>query len=136
MDKLQRQYFREIKRFLPCNLRTKRQYLKELAPSVSRYIQQNDGLSYDDLCVKFGRPQDIAEAYLMQNPVEISHGLSLRRHIFISAAVVIVICVLGCFITARYVSEKIDWFQEGYYITEIESDVESHTDLPEPIAEY
>lgn len=137
MDKLQKQYFREIKRFLPCNLRTKQQYLKELSPSVNRYIQQNDGLSYDDLCIKFGSPQDIAEAYLVQNPDEISHGLSHKRHIFVSVAVVIVIFLLGCFMTARHISKKIDWFQDGYYITEIESDVESNTDsLPEPIVEY
>lgn len=137
MDKVQKRYFRDIKRVLPGSARTKRQYIEELAPSVGRYIQQKDGISYDDLCVKFGSPQRIAEAYLTENPEKISRGAFVKRRVLMVAVVIVLIFVVGCVATAQYVSGVIDDFQQGYYVTEIESRETSELNpLPEPIEEY
>lgn len=79
MTNVQKRYFREIKKKLPCNASAKKRYFLEFTQSVSMYVQDSPNVSYEELCSKFGSPEAIAAAYVEHNAVQVTHNAKQKR---------------------------------------------------------
>lgn len=58
-----RRYYRQIKSWLPCVGKLKRDAIRELKESVSRYLEENPFAAFSDIQNRFGTPQQIAALY-------------------------------------------------------------------------
>ncbi len=135
MHRIQKQYFKEIRRLLPCSSAEKKQHLADLEPSVDAFITARPDVTLAQLYDQFGSPQTIAESYLEQRPDQVSRKMSLKPHIVCVCIVIVLVLSVGIFAATKYISDKIDDVQEGYFIDEIE-DYSSPRPTPVVIGEY
>lgn len=93
-----KKYISEVKKHIIADRKVKKACISELSGSVSAYIGENPDADYNELCTKFGAPQEIAEAFSAQygeyaRPAK--KKLALRNAII--AALCAVIIAIGGF---------------------------------------
>lgn len=81
MKKLQN-YFREIKKELPCGGCKRRKILRDLRQSVDDFLAENPEATYDRVVELFGTPQQIADSCVAEMPPrEVQKKLKIKRWI-------------------------------------------------------
>jgi hypothetical protein len=58
------QYFREVKKLLPCSAKEKERCVIELESDVSAYLENKPNASLKDLYADIGSPESIADSFL------------------------------------------------------------------------
>jgi hypothetical protein len=58
------QYFREVKKLLPCSAKEKKRCMIELESDVSAYLDSKPNASLRDLYADIGSPESIADSFL------------------------------------------------------------------------
>lgn len=76
MNSVQKQYFQEIKRLLPCDEKQKKRCIRELKNDVGLFLEYNPSATLPDLCSAIGQPQDIAESLYNSNVSYVSKSAS------------------------------------------------------------
>ena len=89
MNDEKKQYFREIKRLLPCNAKEKKLCIMDLERDVDDFLENCPGATLEALCAAIGTPQSIAESFLERiDPEQLSHKMSAKRKIAIGVIAV------------------------------------------------
>ncbi len=57
-------YLRQVKGWLPCGGKMKRQIMEKIRISVGRFLEEEPGADYQSIVARFGTPQQIASAYV------------------------------------------------------------------------
>lgn len=95
-DREMRRYYREIRSWLPCSHKQKKQIIGQIHGRVQDYLVQNPDADIQALRAEFGAPQTIAAAYVDNSSTEeILRGLRARRRI----ATIVVATVIAILIT-------------------------------------
>lgn len=63
MNKLCKEYIKEIKDMFPIKGRTERKYIKELSKDVEEYCEDSGATSKEDLYENYGTPFNVVESY-------------------------------------------------------------------------
>ncbi len=109
-----RNYFREIRKSLPCSRTMKAKYIRALSNSVITFCNENPGSTVFELSIAFGSPKQITEAWL--NDYGDSHFISQqKRKRFILRLVAIVVIATAIYVTAAtaYTYKKHKEMREG-----------------------
>jgi len=78
MNNIQKSYLANVKKALPTTRKVKRSYIDELSQSVEAYCREHTDVTYEEMCSVFGKPQDIAEAFLSER--DGNEILKQKRH--------------------------------------------------------
>ncbi|MBE6762908.1 MAG: hypothetical protein E7553_00930 [Ruminococcaceae bacterium] len=65
-----KRYLREVRRDLPCSLKTKREMLSRLEESLLDFVGERPHATYEDITGHFGHPCEVADAYFADLPAE------------------------------------------------------------------
>lgn len=89
-----RQYYREIRSYLPCSRKHKDRILNEIRTSILHYVEENPEVDFAGIQARFGSPNAIAAAYVDDmDTEELLHALRVTKKI-VTAVVSVVIAVL------------------------------------------
>lgn len=81
-DRELRHYFRQIRSWLPCTRKMKRQIMEQIEDRGRDFLEQNPDADLAQLQTAFGDPQIIAAAYVENTgTAEILRSLRIRRRI-------------------------------------------------------
>lgn len=119
-DAVLRRYLREVKGWLPCGGKMKKELLGKIGGTVSGYLEENPEGDYAALVCRFGTPQQIASAYVdeIETP-ELLHSLRIRRRIvkIVSGTALVVVILWVGVVAASFAYNVIN--DNGYYVDEI-----------------
>ena len=109
-----KKYYRQIKRWLPCGGKTKKQLMTNITATIENYLAENPEADFNALQSHFGTPQQIAASFVDEmDTVELLRKLRIRRKL--------VNIAFGCastFIVLWFVAILISlWYDQGGYIT-------------------
>jgi hypothetical protein len=117
MNNMQKQFFQEIKRLLPCDAKQKKRCVRELENDVASFIECNPDATMTDLYEAIGHPQAIAESFLERmNPEQLARKLSAKRKIAIGVISTMAILAIVLGILAITFADDIHNFHQGYYV--------------------
>lgn len=90
-----RRYCRQVRSWLPCSCKEKKEILEKIGISIADYRDQNPGADFPAIEAHFGTPQAIAASYVdMMDTAELLRKLRIRRRItaivLILAAIILV----------------------------------------------
>lgn len=91
-----RSYFRNIRSFLTCPRKQKKQIIRELKANIAAFLVENPQANFEAIQSHFGTPQQIATAYLgALTDAELLHKVQTRKKVItIIASVMAVILVI------------------------------------------
>lgn len=135
MNDVKKQYFREIKRLLPCNAKEKKCCIMELESDVDDFIEHCPNTTFEVLCATIGTPQSIAESFLERiDPEQLSHKVSAKRKIAIGVVAVVAMLAIALGIIAFIFADDLRNYHEGYDV-DVYYELPSDT-MPSPLGEY
>lgn len=115
-----RRYLRQVKGWLPCGGKMKRQIMEKIRISVGRFLEEEPGADYQSIVARFGTPQQIASAYVDEQDTEVLlRKLRIRRRIVAAVCCTAAACVaiwLSVALAAYVQSQK---YENGYAVIEI-----------------
>jgi hypothetical protein len=89
-----RRYRRDVFGAIPASFKTKRKMLSDLDSAVEGFAADKESIDYDDLVIRFGKPVEVAEAYIADTPYsELIERFSIRKKVImiVSAAVLMIL---------------------------------------------
>lgn len=87
-----KQYYRQIKRWLPCGGSLKKQLMANITATIEAYLAENPEADFSALQAHFGTPQQIAAAFVDEmDTAELLRTLLIRRRI----VNIILACAVG-----------------------------------------
>ncbi|MBR3954536.1 MAG: hypothetical protein IKJ63_03570 [Clostridia bacterium] len=100
MNKFAKSYIRNVKKELYAPTEKSRLLLKQLRNEVAAYQQENPDADLQALCDRFGTPEEIASAYIVDaEPQNIKKAINIRK-MLVAAVVTIITIVALSFIIA------------------------------------
>lgn len=117
LDKNIKKYLRQVRSFLPCNLREKKRMLSDLQGRIGDYLEANPGADFSAVEAHFGTPQQIATAFVDEmGTAELLLKLRVRKRIIRVVVAFMAVIMLGIF--TFYTVALIDSFAAsgGYLI--------------------
>ena len=135
MNDVKKQYFREIKRLLPCNAKEKKRCIMDLERDVDDFLENCPSATLEVLYVAIGTPQLIAESFLERiDPEQISHKMSAKRKIAIGVIAVVAALAIAIGIVVVVFADDLRNYHNGYDV-DIHYELPSDT-IPSPLEEY
>lgn len=135
MNDVKKQYFREIKRLLPCNAKEKNRCIMDLERDVDDFLENCPSATLEVLCAAIGTPQSIAESFLERiDPEQLSHKMSAKRKIAIGVVAVVTALAIAIGIVVVVFANDLHNYHNGYdvdFCEELPSVV-----LPSPLEAY
>ena len=110
-------YLREVRSWLPCSRKLKREILEEINNTITQYLSENPGAAYTDFTARFGTPQQIAASYVSEMEIgELLRDLRIKRRIIgiVAATVAVLIFLWAGLVVASYVDHTKD--VNGYLV--------------------
>lgn len=101
-------YFREIKKELPCGGCERRKILRDLRLSVENFLEENPGATFDAVESHFGTPAQIADTYTEEMaPRELQRKLKIKKWIIgiIAGAVACALLIWGIAVGIALINE-------------------------------
>lgn len=91
-----RRYFRQIRSWLPCTRKMKRQIMEQIEDRVRDFLEQNPNADLAQLQAAFGEPQIIATTYVENiGTTEILKNLRVHRRIVTIITVTAIVVLLS-----------------------------------------
>ena len=135
MNDAKKQYFREIKRLLPCNAKEKKLCIMDLERDVDDFLENCPSATLEVLCAAIGTPQSIAESFLERiDPEQLSHKVSAKRKIAIGVIAVVAALAIAIGIVVVVFADDLRNYHNGYDV-DIHYELPSDT-IPSPLEEY
>ena len=135
MNDIKKQYFREIKRLLPCNAKEKNRCIMDLERDVDDFLENCPSATLEALCAAIGTPQSIAESFLERiDPEQLSHKMSAKRKIAIGVVAIVTALAIAIGIVVVVFANDLHNYHNGYdvdFCEELPSAV-----LPSPLEVY
>ena len=116
------QYFRDVKKLLPCSAKEKQRCIDELEADVTAFLEHHPNASLPEIYDSVGSPESIAKSFMDRiSPNELSHKLSAKRKIVVGIlAIAIVLATIVTVLVAVTANKRQD-FYEGYYVETFDS---------------
>jgi len=92
MNDIYKKYISDVMKKIIADRKVKKACISELSGSVNAYIGENPDADYNELCAKFGSPQEIAEAFSAQYGDGNTHPA--KKKIALRNAVIAVLCAV------------------------------------------
>ena len=135
MNDVKKQYFREIKRLLPCNAKEKKRCIMDLERDVDDFLENCPSATLEVLYAAIGTPQSIAESFLERiDPEQLSHKMSAKRKIAIGVVAVVTALAIAIGIVVVVFAYDLHNYHNGYDV-DIHYELPSDT-IPSPLEEY
>lgn len=95
-----KQYCRQIRRKLACSRKTKRELLDRIIPDLEEFAELHPHATVDDLCERFGSPQEVAESYITTIPArELRKAMKKFRFVTV---IILITCFIGLLFAGLY----------------------------------
>lgn len=89
-----RRFLREIRKSIPGGGKQKKQMIERVKASILEYLAEKPDAGYDDLCARFGAPEQIAASYLEELDVsDLKKQLTIREKIVCAVVAVVIVAV-------------------------------------------
>jgi hypothetical protein len=122
MRSIQKQYYHELKKQMPCSAAQKKLYLAELDRSVTAFVQQHPNAALSDLYTAFGDPHTIADSFLDQADSQSYHcQLSLTRKIAGGVLSIVAMLAIALGVIAYLYADALQDYRGGYCVEIIET---------------
>lgn len=112
MKKELKAYYKQIRQLLPGNMYSRHKIMTGIATGVEEYCRQNPEANMDHIQARFGRAEDLAAAYVEQQPPrKLLKALQTRKKIVsIVAGVMALMLLIWCIVVGMELAEhkKID----------------------------
>lgn len=119
-DAAARRYLREVKSWLPCGGKMKKEIMGKIGGTVGAYLTEHPEGDYGALVARFGTPQQIASAYVdeLETP-ELLNSLRIRRQIvkIVSVTALVVIILWAGVVATSFAYNIIN--DNGFYVEEL-----------------
>ena len=77
-----KQYYRQVRRWLPCSRKLKKQILAQIESSISAYLQEHPSADIAEIKARFGEPQQIAAAHVDElDTADLLRDLRVKRKV-------------------------------------------------------
>ena len=109
-------YLKQTEKFLICEKREKKEFLRELQTNVMRYIEDENVADMDKIRAHFGTPQEIANSFLSDmDAADIKKKLAIKKAVIIALVIMVLIVSLVyicAFLDAAYFTDKLRFVEE------------------------
>ena len=98
------QYFRDVKKLLPCSTKEKQRCIDELEADVTAFLEHHPDASLTEIYDSIGSPESIAKSFMDRvSPNELSHKLSAKRKIVagILAIAIVLATIVAVLVTVE-----------------------------------
>ena len=129
------QYFRDVKKLLPCSAKEKQRCIDELEADVTAFLEHHPVASLTEIYDSIGSPESIAKSFMDRvSPNELSHKLSAKRKIVVGIlAIALVLAAIVASLAAVTTHMRQD-FYDGYYVETIDSIPENADPTPSALS--
>ena len=129
------QYFRDVKKLLPCSAKEKQRCIDELEADVTAFLEHHPDASLTEIYDSIGSPESIAKSFMDRvSPNELSHKLSAKRKIVVGIlASALVLAAIVASLAAVTTHMRQD-FYDGYYVETIDSIPENADPTPSALS--
>ena len=129
------QYFRDVKKLLPCSAKEKQRWIDELEADVTAFLEHHPDASLTEIYDSIGSPESIAKSFMDRvSPNELSHKLSAKRKIVVGIlAIALVLAAIVASLAAVTTHMRQD-FYDGYYVETIDSIPENADPTPSALS--
>ena len=128
------QYFRDVKKLLPCSPKEKQRCIDELEADVTAFLEHHPDASLAKIYDSVGSPEVIAESFMSRiSPQELSHKVSTKRRIAIGVIVIVTLLAVVIGAVAIRIANDVHDIHKGYFVeftddsTTVEPPVTSET---------
>lgn len=114
------QYYRQIRRHLPCSRKQKQQIMDRFRQSVSNYREETPLADFSSIQAHFGTPEQIAHAYIAEMEIpEIARKFNIKKALIsiVCASVVLALLLWALTLGAALVDNHRSEY--GFYETSI-----------------
>ena len=103
MNKLCKEYIREVKAMFPVKGKKERKYIKELSKDIEDYCEESNATTKEELYENYGNPIDVVGEYLSATDFSgvikrLKTGKYIKLLIAVIIAVVLVLTTMYCVI--------------------------------------
>ena len=106
MNKVAERYLRAVRKALHCPGRQGKRLLRQLSEDIEEYCEEHPDATEEELCRRFGTPEDVAAAFVEDLGGSIAVNVQRRRNRIVTAVIVVLVLVAGV-VTARQI-----WIQQ------------------------
>ena len=106
MNKVAERYLRAVRKALHCPGRQGKRLLRQLSEDIEEYCEEHPDATEEELCRRFGTPEDVAAAFVEDLGGSIAVNVQRRRNRIVTAVIVVLVLVAGA-VTVRQI-----WIQQ------------------------
>lgn len=106
MNKVAERYLRAVRKALHCPGQQWKRLLRQLSEDIEEYCEEHPDATEEELCRRFGTPEDVAAAFVEDLGGSIAVNVQRRRNRIVTAVIVVLVLVAGV-VTARQI-----WIQQ------------------------
>ena len=129
------QYFRDVKKLLPCSAKEKQRCIDELEADVTVFLEHHPDASLTEIYDSIGSPESIAKSFMDRvSPNELSHKLSAKRKIVVGILAIALVLAAIVAILAAVTTHMRQDFYDGYYVETIDSIPENADPTPSALS--
>ena len=128
MNKPARAYLRAVRRALRCPGRQGKQLLRQLSEDIEEYCEEHPDATEEELCRRFGTPEDVAAAFVEDLGGSIAVNIQRRRNRIVTAVIVVLVLVAGA-VTVRQIWIQ-QLFSDSYWVESITYEADKPLEEP------
>ena len=116
LEKALKQYYRQVRSWLPCSRKLKKHILEQIDHSISAYLHEHPAAKITDIKTRFGEPEEIAAAHVDElGTAELLRDLRVRKKIvtIIAACAAVLILMWASAVTYALIDRHAA--VNGYY---------------------
>lgn len=128
MNKVAERYLRAVRKALHCPGRQGKRLLRQLSEDIEEYCEEHPDATEEELCRRFGTPEDVAAAFAEDLGGSIAVNVQRRRNRIVTAVIVVLVLVAGA-VTARQIWIQ-QLFLDSYWVESITYEADKPLEEP------
>ena len=128
MNKVAERYLRAVRKALHCPGRQGKRLLRQLSEDIEEYCEEHPDATEEELCRRFGTPEDVAAAFAEDLGGSIAVNVQRRRNRIVTAVTVVLVLVAGA-VTARQIWIQ-QLFLDSYWVESITYEADKPLEEP------
>lgn len=128
MNKVAERYLRAVRKALHCPGRQGKRLLRQLSEDIEEYCEEHPDATEEELCRRFGTPEDVAAAFAEDLGGSIAVNVQRRRNRIVTAVIVVLVLVAGA-VTVRQIWIQ-QLFLDSYWVESITYEADKPLEEP------
>lgn len=128
MNKVAERYLRAVRKALHCPGQQGKRLLRQLSEDIEEYCEEHPDATEEELCRRFGTPEDVAAAFVEDLGGSIAVNVQRRRNRIVTAVIVVLVLVAGA-VTARQIWIQ-QLFLDSYWVESITYEADKPLEEP------